>query len=240
MHSHFNSKGEIKNLKFMGSKNRIKKYILPIIQEYADKSVGYLEPFVGGANVIDSVVCEKRIGADRDKYLIALLQNADKIDGLPLELAREEYERVRDGKENFEDWYVGAVGYLGSYNGRGFPGGFARSSGGRNYWDESVRNLRKQRDKFDGIEFIVRDFKDTPDLENWCIYCDPPYRGTQGYGMSFDFDAFVKWCKKMSKKNFVLVSEQDFPIGEVLWEKDVVRDLGRSKKEAVERLFLVG
>lgn len=190
--------------------------------------------------MIDSVECEKRIGADRDKYLIALLRNADKIDELPLELAREEYERVRDGKENFDDWYVGAVGYLGSYNGRGFPGGFARSSGGRNYWDESVRNFRKQRDKFDGIEFIVRDFKDTPDLENWCIYCDPPYRGTQGYGASFDFEGFVEWCKRMSEKNFVLVSEQDFPIGKVLWEKDVVRDLGRNKKDAVERLFLVG
>lgn len=237
---HFNSKGEIKKLKFMGSKNRIKKYILPIIQEYADKSVGYLEPFVGGANVIDGIVCKKRIGADRDKYLIALLRNADKLDELPLELAREEYEKVRDNKESFEDWYVGAVGYLGSYNGRGFPGGFARSSGGRNYWDESVRNLRKQRDKFEGIEFIVRDFKDTPkDLKGWCIYCDPPYKGTQGYGASFDFDAFVEWCKKMSEKNFVLVSEQDFPIGKVLWEKDVVRDVGRNKKDAVEKLFLI-
>ena len=170
----------------MGSKNRIKKYILPIIQEYVDKSNGYLEPFVGGANVIDEIVCKKKIGADRDKYLIALLRNADKLDELPLELAREEYE--------------------------------------------SVRNLRKQRDKFEGIEFIVRDFKDTPEnLEGWCIYCDPPYKGTQGYGVSFDFDAFVEWCKKMSKKNFVLVSEQDFPIGKVLWEKD-----------AVEKLFLVG
>ena len=85
------------------------------------------------------------------------MRNADKLDELPLELAREEYEKVRDNKESFEDWYVGAVGYLGSYN-------------------------------------------------------DPPYKGTQGYGASFDFDAFVNWCKKMSEKNFVLVSEQDFPI----------------------------
>ena len=45
----------------MGSKNRIKKYILPIIQKYVDKSEGYLEPFVGGAN---GIVCDKKIGAD--------------------------------------------------------------------------------------------------------------------------------------------------------------------------------
>lgn len=101
--------------------------------------------------------------------------------------------------------------------------------------------MRKQRDKFDGIEFIVRDFKDTPkELKGWCIYCDPPYKGTQGYGESFDFEGFVEWCKRMSEKNFVLVSEQDFPIGKVLWEKDVIRDLGRNKKDAVEKLFLMG
>lgn len=43
----------------------------------------------------------------------------------------------------------------------------------------------------------------------------------------------------MSEKNFVLVSEQDFPIGKVLWEKDVVRDVGRNKKDAVEKLFII-
>ena len=50
---------------------------------------------------------------------------------------------------------------------------------------------------------------------------------------------YEEWCKKMSEKNFVLVSEQDFPIGKVLWEKDVVRDVARNKKGAVEKLFII-
>ena len=38
----------------MGSKNRLSKYLAPIIQSYiTDETKGYLEPFVGGANMID-------------------------------------------------------------------------------------------------------------------------------------------------------------------------------------------
>lgn len=49
----------------MGSKNRITKYIVPIIQKYIDENniQTYIEPFVGG-NVIDKVSCDIRIGSD--------------------------------------------------------------------------------------------------------------------------------------------------------------------------------
>ena len=44
-------------MKYMGSKNRIAKHIVPIIQRYIDKTnpKSYIEPFVGGANVIDKI-----------------------------------------------------------------------------------------------------------------------------------------------------------------------------------------
>lgn len=35
-------------MKYIGSKNRLAKDLVPIIQPYVDNSVGYLEPFVGG------------------------------------------------------------------------------------------------------------------------------------------------------------------------------------------------
>ena len=62
-------------MKYMGSKSRICKYIVPIIQEYIDKNniKKYWEPFVGGANVIDKIKCAKKVGSDKNKYLIALL-----------------------------------------------------------------------------------------------------------------------------------------------------------------------
>lgn len=62
-------------MKYVGSKNRISKYIAPIIQKCIDDNniKIYFEPFVGGANMIDKIKCEKRIGNDNNKYLIALL-----------------------------------------------------------------------------------------------------------------------------------------------------------------------
>lgn len=38
------------------------------------------------------------------------------------------------------------------------------------------------------------------------VYCDPPYRGTQGYG-EFDYDAFLDWALEIGQKHPVLISE---------------------------------
>lgn len=62
-------------MKYMGSKSRIAKDIVPIIQNYIDNTdtaETYWEPFVGGANIIDKIKCQYRIGSDLNKYLIAL------------------------------------------------------------------------------------------------------------------------------------------------------------------------
>ena len=42
-------------MKYMGSKNRIAKHILPIILKDRKENQYYVEPFVGGANMIDKV-----------------------------------------------------------------------------------------------------------------------------------------------------------------------------------------
>ena len=42
--------------------------------------------------------------------------------------------------------------------------------------------------------------------DNSFVYCDPPYRGTQGYG-EFDYDAFLNWALEIGKKRPVLISE---------------------------------
>lgn len=42
--------------------------------------------------------------------------------------------------------------------------------------------------------------------DNSFVYCDPPYRGTQGYG-EFDYDAFLDWALEIGQKHPVLISE---------------------------------
>ena len=62
-------------MQYVGSKRRISKEIVPIIQSCITKETSlYIEPFVGGANVIDKIQCKKKIGCDVHKQLIALLK----------------------------------------------------------------------------------------------------------------------------------------------------------------------
>ena len=60
-------------MKYMGSKSRIAKRILPIILKDIRPEQWYIEPFVGGANIIDKVG-GKRIGIDSNEYLIEALK----------------------------------------------------------------------------------------------------------------------------------------------------------------------
>ena len=62
----------------MGSKNKYAKDIVPILQKCIDDNniTLYIEPFVGGANIIDKIKCKERYGFDRSDTLIALLQTA--------------------------------------------------------------------------------------------------------------------------------------------------------------------
>lgn len=58
-------------MKYMGSKNRLAKHLLPIILKGRKPNQWYVEPFVGGCNMIDKVK-GLRLGSDVNGYLIAL------------------------------------------------------------------------------------------------------------------------------------------------------------------------
>ena len=243
--------GSGKKMKYMGSKSRIKKYIVPIIQELIDKNEikTYIEPFVGGANVIDSIVCENRIGGDLHDKLIALFEHVQSGGELPLEVPKQLYDDVRSNRNTckYENWFVGAVGFLASYNGRYFDGGYAKtivSKTGvtRNYYDEAKRNLEQQSPKLQDISFINCDYKSFSDVQDCLIYCDIPYKDTKQFSVSknFNHDEFWDWVRDMSEHNIVIVSELDAPDDfECIWEQPVTRTQNNRKREtSVEKLFV--
>ena len=84
-------------MKYMGSKNRIAKHILPIILAERKPKQWWVEPFVGGGNMIDKVD-GRRIGADSNKYVIqALMSIKYDIDDLPRnnkQFAEEDYKKL--------------------------------------------------------------------------------------------------------------------------------------------------
>ena len=114
-------------MKYIGSKNRLAKELTPIIQSYiTDDTKGYLEPFVGGANMIDKISCNNKFGCDIHEELIELLkyiQNTNNV--LPTTITEEEYNKVRLNKDKYEKWYVGFVGFCATFGAKYF-GGYAR------------------------------------------------------------------------------------------------------------------
>ena len=239
-------------MKYMGSKSRIKKYIVPILQKIIDyNSIEvYIEPFVGGANIIDFVRCNNKIGGDNSEPLIELLKYVRDGGILPDEVSKELYDDVRSNKDTnkYEKWFVGAIGFLASYNGRYFDGGYAKTimskSGSiRNYYDEAKRNILQQAKDLQGIKFKYGEYTQFSDVKNTLIYCDIPYKDKKQYGTSknFDYKAFWKWAEEMSKNNIVIVSEEQAPENfKCIWEQEVTRTQDNNKRiKATEKLFIL-
>lgn len=71
-----------------------------------------------------------------------MFEHRNLICKLPDEITKEEYDAVRksyqDGDGKYPDWYVGAIGFLASYNGKFFGGraGIVKTKIGtmRNYY----------------------------------------------------------------------------------------------------------
>ena len=243
-------------IKYMGSKSRIAKHIVPIIQKYIDenKPAFYLEPFVGGANVIDKIKCPNKFGSDKNKYLIALLKHVQSGGQVYDSVSKDLYDKARTAFNNgdtseFEDWEVGNIGFIASYNGRWFDGGYAKAGyektkNGlrfRDYYREAKDNLMNQAPNLKGIEFRVCDYKRIIDPCGCVFYCDPPYANTKQYknAANFDYDEFWQTMRDWSKNNIVIISEQNAPDDfEVIWEQPVSRSIKATDKSiSVEKLF---
>lgn len=208
---------------YLGSKAQIADWLIPILNKIIlDYNITeYFEPFVGGANVIDKIKCERRVGNDKNKPLIALLETArDNFDIIPKDGNKEWFDLARSiytGKstEKMDDYLIGAIGWLAGYSGKGLVGSYANDSGTRHYYTERYNNLKAQAPNLQGIEFICNDYQKLEIPDNSLIYCDPPYQGTTGYGYawerSFDYDTYWDWVREKSKNCYVICSEEAFP-----------------------------
>jgi DNA adenine methylase len=233
-------------MKYMGSKSRISKYIVPIIQKYIDENgiKTYIEPFVGGANVIDKIRCDTRIGIDNNEYLIALyksLQNGWDIRSV--DMSKELYQNVKDNKGCYPKQAVAVAGLLATYNAKWF-GGYAgtvvtKTGVVRNYYDEAVRNITKQVPLIKNVEFKCDTYSNLNPV-NSVVYCDPPYFGTTEYKDKIDHDDYWNWVRKISANNIVLCSEYSAPDDfECVWSMGTTITLNHSdRSNATEKLFI--
>lgn len=226
-------------MQYMGSKNRISKELLPIMLKHKKENQTYVEPFVGGANMIDKIE-GKRIGNDFNSYLISLwiaLQNGWIP---PVSLTKEEYYEIKLNKEEHQPELVAFVGFICSFGAKWF-GGYAQNKKGTNYAEVGSRVLRKQIKLLKDVTFINSSYLDLDIPDNSFIYCDPPYANTTSYKDKFDHEEFWQWCREKTKEGHtVLISEYSAPDDfECLFEKKVktVLDKNKQDKTRTERLF---
>lgn len=232
-------------MKYMGSKARIAKHILPIILKDRKEGQLYWEPFVGGANMIDKVD-GRRLGSDSNNYLIAFLQAMQRNEALPDGIDLEMYLKVRDNKCDFPDWIVGLIGFCFTYSAKWF-GGFIGNSkdvvcAGRDRIGESYRAAEKTKSQVKGVELACHGYEEFEPKEECVIYCDPPYANTTKYKDSFDHEKFWQWCREMSEKGHkVFISEYAAPDDFFcVWSKEINSSLTKDtgSKKGVERLFV--
>jgi DNA adenine methylase len=248
-------------MKYMGSKARFSKEILPIILKDRTADQWYVEPFAGGMNMICDVD-GNRIASDNNKYLIAMWDGLvnRKIE-YPKEIGKSLYDLARDvfnGKEtrfehtmNMTDDLIGWIGFMASANGRFFEGGYSGKSNTnvgtvRDYIAESIRNIEKQISKMDGVVFRFNDFLELDIPQSSIVYCDIPYKGTKQYSTSkgFDYEDFWTWARSVGKQGHtVFVSEYEAPTDfKCVWQKEAKSSLSANgviggNKVSVEKLF---
>lgn len=205
-------------MKYMGSKNRIAKHILPIMLEQRQFAQAWVEPFVGGANMIDKVD-GVRIGADSNEYLIAFW-NAIKDGWMPpMHTTKEDYYTIKENKDDDKKLTLWA-GICCSYGGKWFGGWIndykenRRLKNGRlpNHQTESRNGVLKQIDKIKDVDFRHCSYDELEIPPMSLIYCDPPYEGTTKYKDDFDHTRFWQWCRDMATAGHtVFISEYKAP-----------------------------
>lgn len=242
-------------MNYQGSKQGIVEFILPHIEHELIGRSHYVEPFVGGANVIEHIDSRcNRCGYDKNPQLIMLyhhLQNEVTYDerlgyvfpdGMFPDITKEQYHHIRSHQKDYPMWLCGYVGVCCAFNTTWWQG-YApidkqllnRASLVRQFTSTYSEGLR-------GVRFGVGSFEDVvypDDLSDYVFYCDPPYAGSRGsYGsrtcgdFKFDYELFYSWCRDLVKRGAVVfVSAYSMPEDfRCVWSQVVINGCSRTRK----------
>jgi len=259
-------------MKYLGSKLRIKDFILPIILDGKEDYDFYIEPMAGSLSVIENVTGIKKYASDLNGYLIAMWktlqeQQTDFLNYLVKQNILTEYGDKWFIERSVYNYYrflcrksgyqllsveapiIGFVGFMASFNGRFYDGGYSGIASGRNYIDEQIRNTLKQLPKLHDITFIWNDYEGVSNLpelhtKRGIFYFDPPYAGVKHceLGKNFDYDRFYSHCEKLhADGNKVVISEYCMPSDRFksIWEMSITNSLNpKNSYQRIEKLFV--
>ena len=225
-------------MQYLGGKYRSAKEIISVVLDDREPGQWYVEPFLGGCNVLPHVT-GPRLACEIRPELVALYFAVANGWTPPESVSEAEYRAIKDAPHLFAPRLVGFVAIACSFGGKWW-GGYARGDSA-NYAASGSRSLLKIASKIAGayIECCSYDELRIPDRS--IIYCDPPYAGTTGYSSAFDSGKFWAWAEsKVQAGHRVFVSEYAAPdVWTCVWEKqstNIVRKKAGAERP-VERLF---
>ena len=238
-------------MKYMGSKARIAKHILPIILKDRVEGQWYVEPFVGGGNLIDKVDGNRK-GADSSAHVIlalsfirdgAIPENNKKFTEDSYNLAAK---MARQGNLNSYADGVYCYALIAFSFSAKWIGGWCRGKNlkgkDRDYVAEQYRASLKQKPLLKGVWLEHCSYNELLIPNNSIVYCDSPYKGTTGYKDKFNHDSYFDWCREMTKKGHqVFISEYNAPSDfKCIWQQELNVSVSRNGKQktAIEKLFI--
>jgi len=232
-------------MKYMWSKNRIAKHLLPIILKDRKPNQWYVEPFVWGANMIDKVDW-LRIWTDNNVPLIWFLQAIQEWKKFE-KISKEKYIDIKNNPDNYsleEQWYAWICA---SYSWKWFwwyAWKTKTKEWFRDYQEEAINNIKKQSKNIQNVEFEAYYYTKIRLLYKSIIYCDPPYEWTTKYKDNFNHIEFWEWCREKKKEwHTIFISEYNAPDDfKCVWEKEVKSSLSANwkswgNKNSIEKLF---
>ena len=133
--------------------------------------------------------------------------------------------KINRKSNKFTDFQIGWIGFMASFNGRFFGGGYSGKHKTRDYVNEQIRNTTKQIPLIKDVVIYDCEYWNLEIPNESIIYCDIPYQGTKEYDTKdkFNHTLFWDWCRKKSSEGHeVYVSEYNAPDDfECIWEKKV-------------------
>lgn len=215
---------------YSGGKRRIGKEVAQKIAEVAEELGGfrgYCEPFCGMMGVYEHISGRlpkgtKLLAGDRNGHVVKLWRALIKGWKPPRKCSKRYFLSLKaKGSDSLETIFLGHAAAL-------------RACYLTTYRENSTGKVARQADNCErsakdlvNVKLSTGEYSQFSDLEGFIIYCDPPYRGTKHHyfvdGVNrtkFDSEAFDDWCREMSEKNLVIVSEFTAPPGAIeIWRK---------------------
>lgn len=212
-------------MRYLGGKHKIGYLIARLLNNQLNNRampdgivrMNYVEPFVGGANVIKLIRKDvERIGSDICEPLIDLYKFVaeGRAHELPNSISEEEWRKaklLKDVQDNsgIPNYLLAFIGFGASFSGMWFKS-YARDNHAHNYHAEARSSLIKSTKWMSKIFWQSGNYYDINYPKNSIIYCDPPYEGTsQVYdAIKFNRVEFYRWSLAMADRgHLIYISE---------------------------------